>query len=83
MMAKPEFLVADGLVSIDEAMSFLSVSRSTVYELMDQGLLPFAKIGRSRRVPKRALVEFAKANLRGGMSLDYTRSNAVEYSLSS
>jgi hypothetical protein len=29
-------LVADGLVSIEEAMNFLSVSRSTVYELMDR-----------------------------------------------
>lgn len=38
----PDSLVADGLVSVDEAMTFLSVSRSTVYELMDKGHLPRA-----------------------------------------
>lgn len=62
-------LVADGLVPLAEAMTFLSVSRSTLYELMDKGVLPYAKIGRSRRVPKRALVELARRTLRGGGSL--------------
>lgn len=74
MKAKHDSLVADGLVSVNEAMTFLSVSRSTVYELMDKGLLPFAKIGRSRRVPKRALIELAMANLRGGDGLFAYRS---------
>ena len=69
MKARHDSLVADGLVSVDEATTFLSVSRSTVYELMDKGLLPFAKIGRSRRIPKRALIELAVANLRGGDGL--------------
>lgn len=61
-------------MSIEEASAFLSVGRSTVYELMDKGLLPYAKIGRSRRVPKRALVELAAANLKGGNALRMIRS---------
>jgi excisionase family DNA binding protein len=59
-------LVADGLLTVAEATSFLSVSRSTLYGLMDQGRLAWVKIGRARRVPKRALVALASANLRGG-----------------
>ena len=66
--AKHEELVADGLVSIDEAMAFLSVGRSTLYELMDRGFLSYAKIGRCRRIPKKALIDFAAAHLHGGMS---------------
>lgn len=63
-----ESLVADGLVSIDEAMAFLQVSRSTLYMLMERGLLRFVKLGRARRIPRRALIELAAANLRGGFS---------------
>lgn len=60
-------LVADGLLSVEEACAFLSVGRSTLYELMDRGELPFTKIGRSRRIPRRAVVELAARNLRGGL----------------
>jgi excisionase family DNA binding protein len=59
-------LVAEGLLSVYDAAAFLSVSRSKLYEMMDQGLLPFVKLGRSRRVPRRALVELAAGELRGG-----------------
>lgn len=64
-----EDLVEDGLVSLNDAMAFLSIGRSTLYELFDKGLLPYAKIGRSRRVPKRALVQLAQATLKGGKAL--------------
>jgi excisionase family DNA binding protein len=59
-------VVADGLTSVMEAASFLSLSRSTLYELMDSGHLRYVKIGRARRVPWRALHELAAENLRGG-----------------
>lgn len=59
-------LVADGLMLVLEAARFLKVSRSTVYELMDTGLLVYVKLGRARRIPRRAVVELAAANLRGG-----------------
>ena len=66
MRSNSEQLVLDGLVSIGDAMEFLRVGRSTVYELMDKGVLPYSKIGRSRRIPKRALVQLAQATLKGG-----------------
>ena len=56
-------LLQDGLVGIQEACRFLAVSRSKLYELMDQRELPFVKIGSARRIPRRALVEFAAAHL--------------------
>jgi len=54
-----EELVADGLMRVAAVAEFLSLSRAAVYQLMGRGELPFVKIGRSRRVPRRALVEFA------------------------
>jgi excisionase family DNA binding protein len=53
----------DGFVKVMEAAKYLSVSRSTIYELMGSGALPYAKIGRSRRIPRRALIELAEKSL--------------------
>ena len=58
-------LVADGLVTVREAAKFLSVSRTTIYELMDDGELPFSKIRGSRRIPIAALRALAAKNLKG------------------
>ncbi len=62
-------LVEDGLMTVAEAARFLRLSRSTLYAIMDRGELRFAKIGRSRRIPKRAVVELAARELRGGTRL--------------
>ncbi len=59
-------LVEDGLMKVAAAAAFLSLSRATLYTLMDRGELPFVKLGRSRRIPKRAVVELAARELRGG-----------------
>lgn len=59
-------VVAAGLMSVEEAARFLSVSRSTLYELMESGRLVYVKLGRARRIPRRAVVALAAANLRGG-----------------
>jgi excisionase family DNA binding protein len=59
-------LVADGLAAMREAIQFTGVSRSTIYQLMESGHLAYVKIGRARRIPRRALVELAAGNLRGG-----------------
>jgi excisionase family DNA binding protein len=56
-------LVSGGLDQVPEAARFLGVSRSQVYKLMDQGCLPYVKIGKSRRIPHRAVVELAAKNL--------------------
>ena len=61
-----EDLVSAGLMSVKEAAKFLSISRSKLYELMNEGELQFVKIGRSRRVPRRAVTELAARGLQGG-----------------
>ena len=61
--------MADGLMTVQEAAEFLRLSRSSLYTMMDSGELAFVKLGRSRRIPKRALVELAARELRGGISL--------------
>ena len=61
-----EALVTAGLLTVVKAAEFLSISRSKLYELMDNGELPFVKIGRSRRIPRQAVVELAARGLQGG-----------------
>ncbi len=65
MTSEPTAVVADGLMTVREAAGFLRLSRATIYLFMDHGELPFVKLGRSRRIPKRALVELAAAHLEG------------------
>lgn len=48
---------------VPEGADFLGVCRSTIYKYMDSGKLPFVKIGRSRRIPRKALVELAAEHL--------------------
>lgn len=64
--AAADLLVEGGLCTVPQAAAFLSLARSTVYALMDRGEIPFAKFGRARRIPKRALVAFASRHLVGG-----------------
>jgi excisionase family DNA binding protein len=49
----------EGFATVDEAMEFLGLCRASVYKHMDAGQLAYAKFGRARRIPKRALREFA------------------------
>jgi excisionase family DNA binding protein len=50
----------EGFASIKDVESYLSVSRSTIYQLMDSGKLPFAKIGKARRIPWQAIRQFGQ-----------------------
>ncbi|MBL8796596.1 MAG: helix-turn-helix domain-containing protein [Planctomycetia bacterium] len=59
-------LVRDGLDRVRDACTFLGLSQAMVYKLMDSGMLPFVKLGRSRRIPHKALIELAARNLVGG-----------------
>jgi excisionase family DNA binding protein len=52
-------LVADGLLTVAETVAFLGICRSTIYALMASGRLPYAKFGRSRRIPRRAVIRLA------------------------
>jgi excisionase family DNA binding protein len=54
-------LIADGFARVPEAAEFLGVSRAKIYAMMEAGELAYAKFGRSRRVPRRALKELAAA----------------------
>ena len=53
--ALPEFL------SPDEVRVYLSLSRSTVYDLLRRGALPSVKFGRCIRIPKSAFQQPAAA----------------------
>ncbi len=46
------------LLTIKETAQSLSLSRSTVYELIRDGVLEVVHVGRSARVPKDAVVAF-------------------------
>jgi excisionase family DNA binding protein len=56
-------LVQDGLERLSHAARFLGISRSQIYKLIEAGVLPSVKIGRSRRVPIRAVRELAARHL--------------------
>jgi excisionase family DNA binding protein len=63
-------LTDDGLASIQQGCEFLNCSRQTLYNLMSRNLLPYVKFGstenkKSRRIPWKALHEFAERSLVG------------------
>lgn len=47
----------EGLATVDECMEFLSVGRTTVYAMIQDGELPSVKVRGTRRVPWAALHE--------------------------
>jgi excisionase family DNA binding protein len=53
----------EGLATVPEAARFMAISRSGVYVLMTRGVLPYSKIGKSRRIPWAALRQLAKESL--------------------
>lgn len=63
---KPEDMVVDGFADVEGVADFLAVSRRTVYALMEGGVLPYIKVGRCRRLPWRAVREYAARALTGG-----------------
>jgi excisionase family DNA binding protein len=52
---RPEPAVEPLLVRVEEAARILSLSRSTIYEMMDAGELPSIRRGTARRIPVAAL----------------------------
>ena len=57
---EPASVAGEGFVAVSEAGEFLGLSRAKMYQLMDAGELAFAKFGKSRRIPRRALVAYAE-----------------------
>jgi len=59
-------VLEDGLLRIKEASAFSGWSVAFIYKLMRQDELVYVKVGRSRRIPRRALIELAEKHLLGG-----------------
>lgn len=55
MVARPDHENEQLLVSIKRAAELCSVSYWTIWRMADTGDLPSVKIGRSRRIPYKAL----------------------------
>jgi excisionase family DNA binding protein len=60
----PSAIGADGLLTPAEGAAFLGIGRTTLYSLMERGELTYRMVGRARRIPKRALAEYADSELR-------------------
>jgi excisionase family DNA binding protein len=58
-----EELIADGLLSIREAMEFLSISRSGLEQLIKQGAFPVVVLATARRIPRRAVIAYAAGRI--------------------
>jgi len=58
-----EELIADGLLSIREAMEFLSISRSGLEKLINQGAFPVVVLATARRIPRRAVIAYAAGRI--------------------
>jgi excisionase family DNA binding protein len=58
-------VLQDGFVPVGAAAKFLGISRAKVYQLMDSGDILYAKFGKSRRIPLRALHRYAQNCLVG------------------
>jgi excisionase family DNA binding protein len=57
-MTDKEEMVQQGLVTIEEAMEFLSISRASLYRLINEGAFPTVKLACARRIPRRALIDW-------------------------
>ena len=51
------------LVRVEEAARILSLSRSTIYEMLDRGELPSVRCGTARRIPLAALHTWVEQQL--------------------
>jgi excisionase family DNA binding protein len=56
-------LMDGGFSTVPEAAAYLGVSRSLIYTLMETRQLPYARFGRTRRIPRTGLRDYAARNL--------------------
>ena len=64
--AEARTIVADGLMTVLEAAEYLSISRSKLYTMMNDGEVPFVKLGRCRRIQRRDFIDLVARELPGG-----------------
>jgi excisionase family DNA binding protein len=63
-----------GLLTVGETTQFLKISKTTLYRLMRDGRIEYALIGKSRRVPKPAVLAFIAKHVRKGTPSAESRS---------
>lgn len=56
-------LAENGAISVKEAARLLGVSRSLLYAMMETGKLAYARIGRRRVIPRKAIQEVLAENI--------------------
>ena len=62
-------LLQDGALTVPAAAAFSGWGRTYLYDLMGKGQLAYiAGPGRTRRIPKRALLDLMAAHLQGGQA---------------
>lgn len=54
------------MMTVYQVCSELKASRAFVYRLMSTGELGFVEMGRARRIPRQAMLEYLAANYRPG-----------------
>jgi excisionase family DNA binding protein len=55
----------EGFATVSQGAEYLGLSRAKLYQLMDARELQYAKFGKSRRIPWRALREYGERCLVG------------------
>jgi excisionase family DNA binding protein len=60
---RPGSVTEDGMMTVGQVCEFLSLGGTKVRQLIRQGVLPKCKFGRVLRVPRRAVVAYAEAQL--------------------
>jgi excisionase family DNA binding protein len=65
MTDQQQALVAECFMTVPEALDYLRIGKSKLYELMSDevAILPYKKDGRCRQISRRALMELAVAGL--------------------
>jgi excisionase family DNA binding protein len=58
-------LSAIGLRRVPDVAQYLSLSRSKVYQMMENGSLTYVKLGKSRRIPWDAVLKLIESNTIG------------------
>jgi excisionase family DNA binding protein len=56
-------VVAGGLLKIAEAANLAALSKSKIYLLLNDGTLPSVRVGRTRRIPRNALLRYLKSQI--------------------
>lgn len=54
-------ITAEGFYDVEGAAKFLGISRASLFKLMNEGKVRYAKMGKSRRIPIVQIREYAES----------------------